>query len=143
MIVDKERLAIGKGVAVARQYSFYHRLLRKMQKDSFSKRPCPLLRGGGILERALDRVRHRAHDIGGKQRVGMGSENLRNAAYIRRDHRNSRRGRLDHDIRHRIPARRNDQLSLGEAVSRLDVADAAHRLGETELSDLSLESLEF
>src|SRR6267154_1467945 len=115
-----------------------------MQKDSFSQRLGPRLRGDGILERDLDCVCNRTHDIGREQRLGMGSENLRNAADIRGDHRNSRRGRLDYNIGHRIPARWNDQQpALGEAVPRLDVANEAHRLGKTELSNLSLESLEF
>ena len=55
---------ICKRVAVTRQHPFNHRLLRKMQKDSFAQRLCPRLRGGGILECALDCIRHRAHDIG-------------------------------------------------------------------------------
>src|SRR5258706_16419948 len=44
-------------VAVTRQLPFNHRLLRKMQKDSFAQRLCPRLRGGGILECALDCIR--------------------------------------------------------------------------------------
>jgi hypothetical protein len=50
-----------------------------MQKDSFAKGFCAGLRGGGIFQRGLDRVRHRAHDIGGKQRIGVAAENFRDA----------------------------------------------------------------
>src|SRR6267143_780906 len=82
VIVGKERLTICKRVAIARQYPFDHRLLRKMQKDSFSKGFCAHLGGGGIFQRGLDRIRYRAHDVGGKQRIGMGTENFRDAADI-------------------------------------------------------------
>src|ERR1700687_4900055 len=88
VIVGKEWLTISKRVAVARQHPFDHRVLRKMPGDSFAKRLCPFQRGGGIVERGLDRIRHRADIARGKQRVGMGSEYLRNAADICRDHRN-------------------------------------------------------
>ena len=37
VIVGKERLTIRKRVAIAHQYPFDHRLLRKVQKDSLSK----------------------------------------------------------------------------------------------------------
>src|SRR5260370_22330132 len=80
VIVAKERLTIGKRVAVTRQYPFDHRLLRKMQKDSLSQRSCPHLGGAGILQRGLDGVRQRAHDIGSKQRVGMVTENFLHSA---------------------------------------------------------------
>src|SRR5450755_489034 len=78
VIVGKERLTICERVAVARQHSFDHRLLGKMNKNPLAKRLCTHQRGVGIVERGLDRVRHRAHDIGGKQRIGMGTEYLRN-----------------------------------------------------------------
>src|SRR5882672_3993678 len=144
VIAGKEWLTFGKRVAVAGQHAFDHGLLRKMQEDSFAKGFRPRQRGFGILQRALDRIGHGAGDIGGKQRLGVRSENLGDAADIRRHHRDSRRGGLDHNIGHRIPARRNHQQSaLGKAVTRLDVAEEADRVGETEPLDLSLEIFEF
>ena len=71
VIVGKERLTIRKRVAVTGQHPFDHRLLGKMQKNPFSKRFCARLRGGKILERGLDCVRHRPDNIGGEQRVGV------------------------------------------------------------------------
>ena len=87
----------------------------------------------GSSSACFDRVRHRADIAGREQRVGVGIENLRDAADIGGDHRNSGGGRLDHDIGHGIAARGNDQqAALGEAVARLDVADEANRFAEAE-----------
>src|SRR5260370_24969828 len=80
VIVGKEWLTISKRVAIARQHPFDHRVLRKMLRDSFAKRPCPFQCGGGIVQRGLDRIRHRADAARGKQRLSMRSGYLRNAA---------------------------------------------------------------
>src|SRR6202022_2915523 len=66
----KERLTIGKRLAVACQNSLDHRLLREMREHSLAERFCTRQPGVGIVERCLDRVRHRTGAVGGEQPVG-------------------------------------------------------------------------
>src|SRR5438477_12448557 len=95
-----------------------------MQKDSFAKRSGARLRGGGILKRNLDRVRHGCDDVGRKQRVGMQTKNFRYTADVRGYQGHSRSGRLDHDIGRGILAGwYYQQAALREGVPRLDMAD--------------------
>ena len=76
VIGGKERLTGRKGVAVTREHALDHRLLGKMLEDPVAKGFCPQLRGGGVIERARDRVRHGADGVRREQRVGMGTEDF-------------------------------------------------------------------
>src|SRR5437016_2767631 len=96
--VGKERLTIGKRVAVAGKDTLDHRLLRKMLEDSFAQRFGPRLRRGRILQRGFDGIGHGGCVAGSKQGIAMWAENLGNAADIGGDHRNAGGRRLDHDI---------------------------------------------
>ena len=55
-----EWLTRGKCVEVAGQDTLDHRLLGKMLEDPVAKGLCPQLRGGGVIERVRDRLRHGA-----------------------------------------------------------------------------------
>src|SRR5437868_10086878 len=84
--VGKERLTIGKCVAVAGKDALDHRLLRKMLEDSFAQRFGPLARRGRILQRGFDRIGHGGRVAGSEPRIAMRAENLGDAADIGGDH---------------------------------------------------------
>src|SRR4051812_23924697 len=54
--VGKERLTIGKRVAVAGQHALDHRLLREMQENALAQGPCADPCGVHVVERALDGI---------------------------------------------------------------------------------------